>query len=537
MGEHFDADYIVIGSGFGGAVAALRLAEKGYRVIVLEQGRRWQAADFPDSNWQLRRWIWRPALGLRGFFNMRFFRHMVVLQGHAVGGGSITYGNTLLVPPDSVWQQGSWAGLQDWSRLMPAHFATASRMLGVTTNRLPGPADERLREMAAQAGLSARYRLTDVGVYFGADGETGKVAADPYFAGKGPERVSCTGCGGCMVGCKVGAKNTLDRNYLYLAEQLGATIHAETRVVDVRPLAVADGSDGYLVSTQSTAAGGGARRQWRTRGVVFAASSLGTQELLFALRERGSLPRISPALGRHVRTNAESLIGVRFPGSQTDLSSGIAIGSSLYLDQNTHIEAVRYPAGSDAMGLLATVMTRAGGGRRLRWLAGLAAQLLRRPLASWRALRPAGFARESMIFLCMQTLDGELTLRWQRRWFWPFARRLATHGAPVPTCIPAANLFAEQAAEALGGIAQTSLPEILLDVPLTAHCIGGAVMAATPQEGVCDAQQRVFGYRNMLICDGSVLAANLGVNPSLTITALVEHAMSWLPQAGAEGGQ
>ena len=530
----YDYEFIVIGSGFGGSVSALRLAEKGYRVAIVEQGRRWSPETLPVSNWALSKWIWQPALGLRGFFGMRFFRHVVVLHGNAVGGGSITYGNTLLVPPEHVWEQGNWAGLNDWKAVMPAHYATARRMLGVTTNRLPGPADMRLKEMARAQGKEASFYPTEVGVFFGRPGDApGTRYADPYFGGAGPARTSCIGCGGCMIGCRYNAKNTLDKNYLYLAEKTGADLFAETRVVDVRPLAAArDGAAGYEVEVLRPARPAAARRQTLTcRGIVFAASALGTQELLFHLRDKGSLPSISSTLGKHVRTNAESLIGVRFPKSPIDLSRGIAIGSGIHIDQYTHIEAVRYPKGSDALGLLTTVMApgRPGWTRIIRWMATLLTLLATRPLATLRILSPSGFARETMIFLCMQTLDGHLTMKWTRRWYWPFSKRMTTHGRKIPTCIPAANDFAIRAARATGGVPQTSITEILLNIPMTAHCMGGATMGRTRDDGVCDGKNRVFGYYNMYVCDGSMLAANLGVNPSLTITALVEHAMSHIP--------
>ncbi|HJV53774.1 MAG TPA: GMC family oxidoreductase [Noviherbaspirillum sp.] len=534
-----DYDFIVIGSGFGGSVSALRLAEKGYRVAVIEQGRRWTPDNLPKSNWSLSRWMWRPALGLRGFFSMRFFKHVVVLHGNAVGGGSITYANTLLVPPDKVWREGSWAGLNDWERVMPQHFATARRMLGVTTNRRLDAADFRLKEMAQAAGVAHTYYPTEVGVFFGKEGDApGTTYADPFFEGEGPDRTSCHGCGGCMVGCRHGAKNSLDQNYLYLAEKKGARLFAETRVIDVRPLpSRADGADGYVVETLSLAGPlRGQRRRFTCRGVVLAASSLGTQELLFRLKEKGSLPRISDALGNQVRTNAESIIGIRFPGSKVDLSKGIAIGSGIYIDEYTHIEATRYPDGSDAMGLMSTVMTlgRPGWTRPFTWLATLAKMLLTKPLTTLRLLTPFGFARETVIFLCMQTLDGHLTMRLKRRWFWPFAKQLTTHGKKIPTFIPAANDFAVKAAKATGGVPLTSLTEILLDVPTTAHCMGGAAISRTRADGVCDGKNRVFGYYNMYICDGSMLGANLGVNPSLTITALTEHAMSHVPAAGQQ---
>ncbi len=528
MSDSFDHDYIVIGSGFGGSVSALRLAEKGYRVAVLESGRRWRPEDFPRSTWSLRRWLWRPGLGLRGFFNIRFFRHVMVLHGQAVGGGSVTYANTLLVPPDEVWTQGSWAGLEDWQARMPAHFRTAQRMLGVTTNQRLAEADHRLRAMAEAAGVGASFRPTEVGVYFGAPGDApGTRHPDPYFDGAGPARTTCIGCGGCMVGCRYGAKNTLDLNYLYLAERHGAEVHAETRVIEIRPNGAEDGAEGYRV----TAIHRGRRVVLRARGVVMAAGSLGTQDLLLRMREGGQLPRLSPRLGHDVRTNAESLIGVRYPGSEVDLSRGIAIGSGIHLDGRTHIEATRYPRGSDAMGLLLTVMVRGGGHwRRIgAWMLKLLGDLLRHPLRTLRMLQPFGFARETIIFLCMQTLDATLRMRLARRWYWPFRKRLVSEGAKVPTCIPEANDFAVAAARLTGGVAGTTLSEVLFDTPMTAHCMGGAVMGADAEQGVCDSTCRVFGYRNFFVCDGSVLSSNLGVNPSLTITALAEHAMSHVP--------
>lgn len=534
-----DYDYIVIGSGFGGSVSALRLAEKGYRIAVIEQGRRWSEQDFPKTNWNLPKWIWNPSLGLHGFFGLRFFKHVIVLHGNAVGGGSITYGSTLLVPPDEVWRQGSWSGLNDWEQIMPQHYATAKRMLGVNMNRRPGPADLRLQEMAKAAGIEANFHPTEVGIFFGKeDDPPGTLYPDPFFNGEGPARYSCVACGGCMVGCRYNAKNSLDKNYLYLAEKKGAALIAETRVTDVRPLLPSeDGHEGYELEVLSLdRASHGTRRKITCRGIVFAASSLGTQDLLFRLRAKNSLPRISDALGKYVRTNAESLIGVRFPGSKVNLAEGIAIGSGLYIDKYTHIEAVRYPRGSDSMGLLSTVMVngRPGWHRIASWIGSLIKQLVSHPATTLRALSPFGFAKESMIFLCMQTLEGHLTMRLGRRWFCPFSKRLVTHGKKIPAFIPAANNFAAKAAIATGGVPQTSITEILLNIPMTAHCMGGAVMGRTRADGVCDGRNRVFGYYNMYICDGSMLGANLGVNPSLTIAALTEHAMSHISPAAEQ---
>jgi cholesterol oxidase len=533
-----DFDYIVIGSGFGGSVTAHRLTEKGYRVAVMEMGRRWRAEDFPRTNWLLWRWIWRPRLALRGFFNIRLFRHVLILHGCAVGGGSITYANTLLVPRDAVWDSGSWAGLADWRREMPPHYATALRMLGVIENRVLGPADHVLKRAAEAAGIGPTFYRTNVAVFEGPEGDPGgKTCPDPFFGGEGPDRCTCNGCGGCMVGCRYNAKNTLDKNYLYLAEKRGARVFAETKVIDVAPLGgCADGSAGYEVRTEkSTAWIRKQRRRFTCRGVIFAASALGTLDLLFRVKQKGSLPRISGELGNRVRTNAESLIGVRVPGSAQDLSRGIAIGSGIYLDEQTHIEATRYPAGSDAMALFGTLLTngRPGRSRILLWLRNLALGLLRHPVRTVRCLHPFGWARESLILLCMQTLEGHIDMRLRRRWWWPFQKVLATEGPRVPTYIPQANAFAEKTAALIGGTAMSMTTEVLFDVPGTAHILGGCTMGESADSGVVDARNRVFGYQNMYICDGSVLSANLGVNPSLTICAVTERAMSFIPHSSA----
>jgi cholesterol oxidase len=534
--SNFDFDFIVIGSGFGGSVSAHRLAEKGYRVAVMEMGRRWTPDNLPRTSWSLRHWIWRPNLGLRGFFNMRFFKHVTIFHGCAVGGGSITYASTLLPPPEKVWEAGSWTGLANWKTEMPEHYGTASRMLGVTENKILGPADYLLKKAAEGAGFGHTFYCTKVGIFEPADGEPGnQTFPDPFFGGEGPARTTCLGCGGCMMGCRHNAKNTLDLGYLYLAEKHGAHVFPETKVVNVEPLdGMGDGSTGYEVSTvKSTAFFRRQPHRFTCRGVIFSASSLGTMELLFKLKEKGSLPAISSQLGQHVRTNSESLIGARTPGYSQDLSQGVAIGCGIYIDEHTHIEAVRYPSGSDAMGFLTTILTngRPGPRRIALWLKNVIVSLLRHPFKTVRVLQPVGWAREFVCLLCMQALDGEIEMRWQRPWFWPFRKFLVSRGEKVPTYIPKANEFAQKYAQLTSGFPMSMLPEILFDVPGTAHCIGGCVIADSSTHGVVDSHHRVFNYTNMYICDGSVVAANLGVNPSLTITALAERAMSFIPPA------
>ncbi len=532
----FDFDFIVIGSGFGGSVSAHRLVEKGYKVAVMEMGRRWTPDNLPHTSWSLHRWLWRPKIGLRGFFNIQFFRHATIFHGSAVGGGSITYACTLLQPPEKVWEAGSWTGLSDWKAEMPEHYETASLMLGVTENRILGPADHLLKKAAEASGTGHTFYCTKVGIFEPPEGEQGnQTFPDPYFGGEGPARTTCIACGGCMMGCRYGAKNTLDLGYLYLAEKHGAQVFPETRVVNVKPLGSGgDGSAGYEVSTvKSTAWVRCKHRRFTCRAVVFSASSLGTMELLFQLKEKGSLPAISSQLGKHVRTNSESLIGARTPGYSEDVSMGIAIGSGVYIDEHTHIEAVRYPRGSDAMGFLTTILTdgRPGPRRIALWVKNVMKSMLRHPIQTVRVLQPIGWAREFVILLCMQALEGEIEMRWQRPWFWPLRKFLVSHGKKVPTYIPKANEFAKTLAKLTGGFPMSMLPEILFNVPGTAHCIGGCVIADSSTHGVVDSRHRVFNYTNMYICDGSVVSANLGVNPSLTITALAERAMSFIPRA------
>src|ERR1022692_4379453 len=483
--NQFDFDFVVIGSGFGGSVSALRLAEKGYKVAVMEMGRRWTPDNLPHTSWSLRRWLWRPSLGLHGFFNIQFFKHATIFHGCAVGGGSITYACTLLPPPEKVWEAGSWTQSADWKSEMPQHYQTASRMLGVVENTILGPADHLLKQAAEASGTGHTFYCTSVGIFQPAEGEPGnQIFPDPFFGGAGPARTTCIGCGGCMIGCRYGAKNTLDLTYLYLAEKHGAQIFPETRVVDVQPLGgIGDGSTGYEVGTVNSTAW--IQRQsgrFTCRGVVFSASSLGTMELLFHLKENGSLPAISSQLGQHVRTNSESLIGARTPGYAQDVSQGIAIGSGVYIDEHTHIEAVRYPRGSDAMGFLPPVLTvgRPGPQRIALWLKNVLASLLRHPFKTVRVLQPLGWAREFVILLCMQALDGEIEMRWQRPWFWPFRKFLVSRGEKVPTYIPKANEFAQKYAQLTGGFPMSMLPEILFNVPGTAHCIGGCVIADSP---------------------------------------------------------
>lgn len=513
-------DYLIVGSGFGGSVSALRLAEKGYRVLVLEKGRRFAPDDFPNSNWNLRRWLWWPALGLRGFFQMSFLRHVTVLSGVGVGGGSLVYANTLPIPPDPFFEAPSWKDLADWKGELAPHYATAKRMLGAAENPFRTPADDVLEDVARELGRADGFATTPVGVFFGESGET---VPDPYFEGKGPERTGCTACGRCMIGCKVGAKNTLDRNYLYLAEQRGAEVHAETEVTRIRPLA--DG--GYHVDARVR------RREpvtFQARNVILSGGVLGTLDLLLSLRDSGDLPDLSPRLGEYVRTNSESLLGVVSTRTDRDFSEGIAITSILHTDDHSHVEPVRYPAGSGFFRLLCLPAPR--GRTLLGRLFGLVGAFLRRPLRVLRSYLVWDWAKRTVILLYMRTLEGHLSVARGRSLGTGFRKGLTTRLAegPAPVAaIPEANDIADRVAERIHGVAHAMLTETALGAPTTAHILGGCSMGASADRGVIDHRHRVFGYEGMYVIDGSAISANPGVNPSLTITALAERAMSFIP--------
>lgn len=527
----YDFDWLVIGSGFGGSVSALRLSEKGYRVGVLEMGKRWRPEDFPRTNWDLKRFLWAPLLRCHGIFKMTLLPHVFIFSGAGVGGGSLVYANTLLVPPDRAWDDPRWRDLQDWKAVMPPFYALARRMLGAAETPRAFAADDVVRKYAESIGQGASYKPTTVGVFFG---EPDKIVDDPFFGGDGPPRSGCTFCGGCMVGCRPGGKNTLDKNYLWLAERRGATIFPERRVVRIEPLA----EGGYRVTTErSTRWLRRDRRVHTARGVVVSAGVLGSVDLLLKCKEDGALPKLSDALGHYVRTNSEAILGVTAHDPRAQLNPGVAIGSSVELDEHTHLEPVRYPTGSDSLALITTPLTE-GGGRVPRWVRWLGT-LATRPLDVLRGLWPFGWAERSIILLVMQTLDNHLRVRRGRWWLKGFARGLVTDvpagQPPVPTFIPAANAAARAIAAQVGGTARSSITEAVLDVPTTAHILGGCAMGRDATDGVVDAKCRVFGYEHLMVIDGSTIGANLGVNPSLTITALAEHAMSHVPKKGEPG--
>jgi cholesterol oxidase len=533
-------DVVVIGSGFGGSVAALRLAEKGYSVAVLEAGRRFADDEFPQTSWRTRRFLWAPRLGCFGIQRIDLLRGargrtrresgagVLVLSGAGVGGGSLVYANTLYEPLPEFYDDPQWKDITDWRDELGPHYDQASRMLGVTAYPVETSADRAMRSVAEAMGVGHTFRATPVGVHIGRPGQT---VPDPYFGGAGPERTGCLHCGSCMTGCRHGAKNTLAKNYLWLAERLGVEIHPLSTATAVRP---APSGTGYEIDVVRTGAWLAKRRRtFIADQVVFAAGALGTQRLLHRMRATGVLPRLSGRLGTLTRTNSESILGATVPLGEArrrglDFTDGVAITSSFHPDPQTHIEPVRYGRGSNAMGLLQSVLTDGGPRRRLRLLATVAG----RPLTYLRMLSVRDWSRRTIIALVMQSLDNSLTTHYRRSWYGRW-RLVATqgHGAPNPTWIPAGNAATRLLAERIGGIPGGSVTEAF-NVPVTAHILGGAPIGATAAEGVVDAYHRVFGHPGLHVVDGGSVSANLGVNPALTITAQAERAMSFWPNRG-----
>ncbi|ROZ88946.1 GMC oxidoreductase [Gordonia sp. OPL2] len=519
--DHFDA--IVIGSGFGGSVAALRLSEKGYRVAVLESGRRFGDDDLPKTSWRIRDYVWAPALGCYGVQRMHPLRDVLVMAGAGVGGGSLNYANTLYRPPSAFFDDPHWGAITDWSAELDPYYDQASRMLGVTTFPHTTPADDVMRGVAEEMGVGDTFVPTPVGVFFGTPGET---VADPFFGGAGPDRTGCTECGACMTGCRVGAKNTLVKNYLHLAEQAGAQIFPMTTAHAVRPRS----SGGYEVDTRRTGVNLRRRgRRFTADHVVFAAGTYGTNKLLLSMQQSGDLPNLSSRLGRVVRTNSEAVLAATARDTATDFTEGVAITSSFHPNDHTHIEPVRYGKGSNLIGLLQAILVD-GGGRTPRLLKALIA-MAAHPVTTARSLSVRRWSERTIIALVMQTADNSIELFARRGRFGPILRSRAGDGDPPPRWIPEGHTAVRSVARRIDGDPGGSIVD-LLNIPMTAHFLGGCAIGTSADDGVVDAYHRVFGHPGLHVVDGSTVSANLGVNPSLTITAQAERALAMWPNRG-----
>lgn len=518
----FDYDYIVIGSGFGGSVSALRLSEKGYSVAVIEKGKRWHKEDFPKTNWNTRKYMWLPQLGCYGYQMLTQLKHVLIFHGGGVGGGSLVYANQLLVPPDEVFERPEWV-ISNCKETMMPHYHEARRMLGANPSPQVGRADECLREVGIDLRGKDTFHKNDVGIFFG---EADKTVPDPYFGGRGPERTGCTFCGSCMVGCPVGAKNTLDQNYLYLAEGNGVSVIPETEVTGVRPW-----TEGYELFTRKSTGLQHPERTYRAKGVVFSGGVLGTVKLLMQCRQKGMLPNLSPQLGNYVRTNSEAILGVMSKDKSVDWSDQIAITSGIYADDSTHIEMVRYNKGSDVLLNLFTLMT--DGGSRIPRGVRYLGEIVKHPLRFVKLLWPLGMAASTTVVLVMQTDENYLQLDYKPRWWRLGGYSINSETPPgqkrPPAYIPIANEVTRRLAKKMDGIPLSFFGEAAFNASSTAHILGGCCMGASPDQGVVGANGEIFGYPNMFVADGSVVPANLGVNPSLTITALSEYIMSQRP--------
>ncbi|MFE1426389.1 GMC oxidoreductase [Streptomyces fungicidicus] len=545
--DAYDYDVLVVGSGFGGSVSALRLTEKGYTVGVLEAGRRFTRETLPRNSWDLKNYLWAPKLGMYGIQRIHLLGNVMVLAGAGVGGGSLNYANTLYVPPKPFFEDPQWGHITDWQEELGPYYDQAKRMLGVRLNPTMTPSDVHLKAAAERMGVGDTFHMAPVGVFFGdgedADGKAkakpGQEVPDPYFGGAGPSRRACSECGECMTGCRHGAKNTLNENYLHLAEKAGAVVHPMTTAVSVTE----DSRGGFAVATLPTGdRRKGKGRTFRTRRVVLAAGTYGTQTLLHRMKAGGQLPHLSEKLGELTRTNSEALVGAqtdnrryrKATGSpRADFTRGVAITSSIHPDENTHIEPVRYGRGSNSMGGLSILQVPyAGGGSGATRVLGWLGNAVRHPVMMLRSLSNRRWSERTIIGLVMQSLDNSLTTYLKPS---GAGRGLLTarqgHGAPNPKQIKAATDGASALAAEINGFAGSNVGE-LTGMPLTAHFLGGCAIGASRETGVIDPYHRLYGHPGVSVVDGAAVSANLGVNPSLTITAQAERAMSYWPNKG-----
>ena len=511
-------DYIIIGSGFGGSVSALRLSEKGYKVLVIEKGKHYKDNDFPKTNWNLRKWLWMPTFGLFGIQKISFLKHVSAMSGVGVGGGSLVYANTLPKPSSPFFNHGSWAGLADWEKELAPHYNTAWKMLGATKNTYFGESDLAFKELAKEIGQEDKFKTVKVAVYFG---ENDVTVEDPYFNGKGPTRTGCVQCGSCMTGCRHNAKNTLDKNYLHLAQQHGAEIISEQEVTDIIPLDEKNGATGYEIIFRQSTKLFKKKQSVKAKGVVLSGGVLGTVPLLLKQKKK-NLANLSDKVGNNIRTNNEALILTVTSDKTKNMSDGIAIGSIIEIDENSNIEPVRYGKGSGFWRVL--VMPMVSEKNFFLRILKLFIIPFTAPLIWLKILFAPNFGKQTSVILFMQHLDSTLKLR--RKWFVTGTK--LEEGKKPTAFIPEAHKVAHKYGKIINGKPTVMLTETLTGIPSTAHILGGSVMGKDIKSGVIDKNNKVFGYENMYICDGSMISANPGVNPALSITAISERAISFI---------
>jgi cholesterol oxidase len=527
-------DFVIIGSGFGGSVSAMRLAQKGYSVLVLEKGKRFRDEDFAKTNWQAWKYIWLPALRCFGILQITPFKDVIVMHGAGVGGGSLGYANVLMRPSKKLFEHPAWNRYADWQKILEPHYATAEKMLGVTDNPCLWPSDDVVLEIARDIGSHESFQPTKVGVYFGANGNVSKNTSDPYFNGEGPSRNECTQCGACLIGCRYNSKNTLEKNYIYFAERWGAQVWAETEVLNVIP-SEKDRADGarYTVHYRScTAWLSRPEKQVQARNVIFAAGCIGTLQLLFKCRDiHKSLPKISNQLGRMVRTNNESLMGSVAREDNIDYSKGIAITSIVFPAEGTALEPVHYPAGSSLMRFLSGPLIE-GNGSLISRLGMTLFRIISHPLDFLKSYILPRWAEHTTILLVMQTEDNHLYINLKRNRFNQVQDKLVSEmdpGYSISKGVEISHSVTKKFAKLTNGIPSGTINEALLNIPMTAHLLGGVPIGENDQGGVIDLNCQIFNYPGLYVVDGSIVPANPGVNPSLTITALAEYAMSRIP--------
>ena len=513
-------DYVIVGSGFGGSVSALRLSKKGYKVLVIEKGKWFKAEDFPKTNWNFKKWLWLPSVHFFGIMKLTIFKHVAVLSGTGVGGGSLVYANTLPIPKSTFFKTGSWSTLKDWEKELAPFYQEALKMLGAAKNPKLFDGDIGLKKVAHNLNLEDKFDATNVAVYFGEENVTKN---DPYFDGLGPKRTGCNFCGACMTGCRNNSKNTLDKNYLYLAQHYGATIMAEHEVYDVVPIATADGKNGYEVLLKTSTQFFTKKTTIKTKGVIFSGGVIGTVKFLLQLKTK-SLPNISDRLGEDIRTNNETLVSVSTLDEDKNFSKGVAIGSILDTDENSHLEICRYGKGSNAWKLIH--LPYVTGSNAFVRVLKVIVSVLRSPVAYFKTYCINSWAQKTVVLLFMQTLDSKLKLKIN---FLGFMNSTITSGKKPTPFIPESIKLIKEYSKAVNGISTSFAVETIAGIPSTAHILGGAVMGANASEGVIDQNNKVFGYENLYIIDGSMISANPGVNPSLSITAIAEHAMHQIP--------